>query len=85
MLRAAPSFDKLLQASISFYRLRPGSARLSRLGRTGRPIGCNIGLVFRLSGSEPAAAPPSTGEKKKKKKRRKAKKADGEGAAKEEL
>ena len=41
-------------------------------------------LVFRLSGSEPAAAPPSTGEKKKKK-RRKAKKADGEGAAKEEL
>ena len=67
--RAAQSF---LIASTSFGQAQPDSAGHSM-------------LVSRLAGSEPAAATPSTGEKKKKKKRRKAKKADGEGAAKEEL
>ena len=66
--RAAQSF---LIASTSFGQAQPDSAGHSM-------------LVFRLAGSETAAATPSTGEKKKKKKR-KAKKADGEGAAKEEL
>lgn len=65
-------------------KLRQALARLSQ-AQPARPRRPAIGLVSRLSGSEPAAAPPSTGEKKKKRKRRKAKKADGEGAAKEEL
>ena len=69
---SARSCHGLPKASTCFGQAQPDSA--------GHSI-----LVSRLAGSEPAAAPPSTGEKKKKKKRRKAKKADGEGAAKEEL
>ena len=68
----ATGCPKLLLASTCFGQAQPDSA--------GHTI-----LVFRLAGSETAAATPSTGEKKKKKKKRKAKKADGEGAAKEEL
>ena len=38
MPRAAPSFESFDKLGLGcFYKLRPGSARISRLGRTGRP------------------------------------------------